>query len=782
MREAESWPFQAGSVTIVVLGLMGSFAVPSALAQSAALDEVVVLAQKRPTELHEVPVSMSTLTAADMQAAGIRDIEGAALRSPILDYQETTSAATVTLRIRRVGNLGNIPTFEPAVGLFVDGAYRSRSMLSSGELLDVERIETLRGPQTALYGRNTSAGVVAVYTREPAESFEANAETTFGFLDVSGRPALAGLSATMSGPLADSLRGGLAFGGDWHAETTRNALPAGPDGNAQGRAAARAQLLWTPSEQLVLRLIAGYLAHDSKEGESDVVFVPGAGSTNVLAALQQQGLTGRCPDNRPRNRVSCSTATNRLNLDAVDATLIADYRFENGWTLHSITGHERYRDERAEDDVVQLLSPILFFHDSEEGVSWQEELRLASADDSRMPWLVGAFWYESDYERGSRGRRPMFGPNGDLAFDSFWESLLGFPLALPGQEGLHDSSLNSDYLGAFGEVTVPMGGRFDLTAALRRARETRRASIDNEVSAPGVSLISRVLTPESSPNGAAVDGRLSRSSEATSWSLTPRLRVGDDYLLYATWARGAKFGGFNTGFGNGPLDSREFGDETIDHLEAGGRVRLGGGHGRLSVSAFRTHYHDYQDAAFISAQFTVGNAELLELEGAELDVSYQFGAGTLASVELSYADLVYAKNTTGMCYPGRIPDGSLPGSCDLSGERPIAAPPWAAAMGIEQPFRIGGKDAAVRLDWAWTDRYQTSFSADPRLVQAAFHDVALRMSVQLSDKVELEVAGHNVLDETVAVVDAVMNFFNDASINSYVAQPRRFALIVRARL
>jgi outer membrane receptor protein involved in Fe transport len=147
------------------------------------IDPVIVYAQKRAAPLQDVPMSVSTLTDADLADAGIHDIEGLAASLPALDMQRSVSAVTTTLRIRRVGSLGNIPTFEPAVGLFVDGAYRSRSLLGTGDLLDVGHIEVLSGPQSSLYGRSASAGVVSIYTRRPENQLAGNAEFSGGVVD-----------------------------------------------------------------------------------------------------------------------------------------------------------------------------------------------------------------------------------------------------------------------------------------------------------------------------------------------------------------------------------------------------------------------------------------------------------------------------------------------------------------------------------------------------------------------------------------------------------------------
>jgi outer membrane receptor protein involved in Fe transport len=775
---------QLNGGTRILVALAGvaaaGVASPPVRADTAVLGEVIVLAQKRGMDLDRLASPVAAYSGAELEAAGIRDIRGLAARSPMLDYQESVTAATATLRIRRVGNIGNIPTFEPAVGYFEDGAFRSRSLFSAADLLDVERIEVLRGPQTTLYGKNTGAGVVALYTRAPGEAVRGGVEATGGMLDTRGSPALAGIRAALDGPIAGDLRGGLAVGGAWHGDTLGNGLPGGPGGNALARASARAQLAYAPTERLSLRLVAGAVRQDSDEGESDTVFTPGAGSTSILEALQAAGLADQCPGDRPRDRRVCSVATNHLDLEAATATLLAEYRLDNGWSLHSITGYERYDDHRDEDDAMQLLTPLLFFHDSEDGKAWQQELRLASADGATAPWLAGVFWYRYRHERGMHGGRPMFGPNGDAAFDPLWEATLGIPLALPGQLGLHDSRQHAEYVAAYGQLTVPMGSRFDVTGAARAARETRTASIENAVSAPGRSLVSESLTPAASPTGAAVNGVIDRASESVTWSLTPRLQLGGNRILYATWARGGKFGGFNTGFGNAPLAAREFGDETIDHLEAGGRLRFADGRGRLAASAFRTRYYDYQDAAFASAQFSIGNAERADLDGFEVEVEYLAGAGTHASLSVSYADFRYGRNTTGMCYPGRTPDGSMPGACNLAGEHPVDAPPWSAWLGLEQPFALGALPASARVDWNWTDRYNTSFSADPRLVQDAFHDVALRLAVQVAHGVRLELAGENLLGETVAMTEPVLNFFDDASWQTYYDAPRRILLTLRA--
>lgn len=765
------------------IGAAGLIAIASGSAradESAVIEHVVVLAQKRESALQDVPMSVTALTGSQLTAAGLDDIAEISQRLPTLDQQRSSTLTTTTLRIRRVGNLGNIPTFEPAVGLFVDGAFRSRSLLGTNELLDVERIEVLSGPQSTLYGKNVSAGLVAIYTRLPAEQFEGRAEATGGWIDAPGTPALRRFKLSVSGPIAEDWRAGLAIGRSRHGHTIANELAGAPDGDDEDRLAARGQLLWSPNERLDLRLIAGYAQQKDDEGTADVYLAPGAVSTTVADILRESGVARTCGDNVPHNRRTCSVAPNTLDLEAFDLTLLGHYRLSNGWRLDSITAWDRYEALRTEDDAAQVFAPILFFRDSEEGSSWQQELRLSSAADASTSWLAGISYYRNDYDRGMHGKRPMFGVTGNAAFDPIWPVLLGgLPLASPNQLGLHDSSVDTRYLGVFGSVSWQLTERLSLITGLRRQREKKDAVINNSVTAPSLSLISLVFSPAVTPNGQPVNGTLGRESDDVTWSLTPSYRISDALMGYLTVARGSKSGGFNTGFGNAPLSSREFGDERIQHYELGARGILAHERARFSAAAFYTEYEDFQDAAFIGAQFTVGNVEQLDLRGVEVEGQAILGANVTADLAISVADLTYGTNTTGLCYPGRVPDGTTPGSCNLSGEHPIDAPVWATHLGLQYQRPLSWGELYARLDWSWTDRYNTSFSADPRLVQDAYSDVALRLGMRLGSNYELVLWGENVLDEDVTTLDAVLNLFNDASYQSFMAEPRSYGLTLR---
>ena len=162
-----------------------------------------------------------------------------------------------------------------------------------------------------------------------------------------------------------------------------------------------------------------------------------------------------------------------------------------------MTGWDRYRDQRSDDDLAQLFTPLLFYHDSEQGTSDSRiSRRWLRPDTAGLVWLAGVSYYANEYRRGMGGERPMFGPERLARIHSAvavtaWYLLL----ALPGQLGIHDSGVDTDYYSAFGQVTWAFGDHLSLTGNLRWQTEEKRAWINNSVTLPGVSLIANVLTP-----------------------------------------------------------------------------------------------------------------------------------------------------------------------------------------------------------------------------------------------------------------------------------------------
>jgi iron complex outermembrane receptor protein len=422
------------------------------------------------------------------------------------------------------------------------------------------------------------------------------------------------------------------------------------------------------------------------------------------------------------------------------------------------------------------------YHDTHENEAFQQEFRLTSSGGESVDWMAGIFYYSSTFTRGDNGDRALF------LYDTLSDApvvgavnqaVLGTPFPVPfatqGQMGYLDSEQDTDYLGIYGQGTWRINDSFSVTAGLRWQEEEKDAYIRQSVNDPSPSIISLLLSPPE------VSGEnLNRDVDEVTWSVTPQWFVTDDTMVFATVSHGFKSGGFNTGFGTLPIDLREFDDEDIMHYEAGIKSDLLDRTLRLSASVFYTEFDDYQDAAFVGAQFTVGNAETAELKGFEVEGTWLASDKLTLDFAVSYADFEYEKNTSGQCYPGRAPDSPTnPGACDLSGEHPINAPEWKTHVGAlyEQPVSWG--DIYARVDWSWTDEYNTSFSADPLLVQDSYSWVNARVGARW-DNMELVAWVDNLGDEEVAMIDAVANIYaGDNSFQSYLMLPRSYGLTFR---
>ena len=228
-----------------------AFAQDTAPQASDEADEnvIIVTATKREQTLEEVPVAVSVTSAAAIERAQVRDLKDLQTLVPSLRVSQLQSSANTNFIIRGFGNGANNPGIEPSVGTFIDGVYRSRSAGSIGDLIDIERVEVLRGPQSTLFGQNASAGVISIVTQKPSFEWGGYVEGTIGNYNAQI------LKSKITGPLSDNVAFSLS--------AVRNErdgyfkeLKSGKAINDRDRSDVRAQLLWNASDNFELRIIA----------------------------------------------------------------------------------------------------------------------------------------------------------------------------------------------------------------------------------------------------------------------------------------------------------------------------------------------------------------------------------------------------------------------------------------------------------------------------------------------------------------------------------------------
>ena len=766
----------AGAASLVVLTAGSAQAQTVSNAAPSTLEEIVVTAQKREQALQDVPMAVTAMTGATMARAGVVDMAGVANLVPSLKTIENTTPVHQSYRIRGIGSDPNTPTFEPEVGLFVDGVYLPRSGLGVNDLVDIERIEVLEGPQSTLYGKNVAAGVINVVTKAPSRTFEASLGAQVSTLEGGHDATATRISGSISGPLGDRVRARLTGVSATQQHLFENLTPNVGDANNLHRYAVRGEVEVDLSDTATLRLAAAHSeVYDTDTTNSDLAYYPTPTNTfrQLQTALGPAFGVSLCPDNDPSNRRICTTdpthTTSRT--DIVSATL--DMKLGEN-TLTSITAGSAYKSKFSTNDITQLSLPIVGYHDTQEGQTFSQELRLASPGGGKFEWLIGGYYLQTEFLRGDQGKTPTFILGAAAPFIPLSPTLPAIiRIGQPGDQGRLNSKASSDYYAAFGQGTWRFTDQLSVTGGLRWQTETKHGQQANSftispLNPMGVNLISASLTPTS------VNASFKDEMSNFVGNLTGQYRPNADTMAYLTYSRGAKSGGFNLGFGNASIASRPFREETVDNYEAGAKLDLFDKRARIGLSAFHTVYDDYQNAGFVGLQFLVNNAEKVIVDGVTANGDFALGAGFTASAAVTYLDARYDKYTGGAChFPTFLP------ACDLSGQTLPYTPDWRTNVGLQYKAPLSWGAVYGRADWAWSSKYMTNTNLDPRNVQKAYSLVNLRLGVEFGDGFDVAIFSNNLFDETVVAQDGVTNLFGtDPAYQRFLAPPREIGVSI----
>ncbi len=493
--------------------LTASLAVAApAMAQSTdgdAFEEIIVRAQKRDQSIMEVPVAVTAVTGAAIEASGIKDVFDLQQNVPGLIVGQSQSATTSNFSIRSVGSTSNNFGVESAVGLYVDGIYRSRQSSIINELIDVEAVEVLRGPQGTLFGKNTPAGAILIRTVAPSQELDAFVEVQAGDL------GLTRISAAANIPMSDT----LAFRGTVFASQRDgyvDDIALGDDiYNDRDRLGVRAQLLYEPSDNFNLRLIADYSEIDETccvavsrvdnlYSRASITGVPtpgtdalllGFGGTvftdfpypqpllDALAPLPGTIVTGTGFDDYT---VAYNFAPISQNEDS-GISLEMNKTLDNGMTLTSVTGL-RYFDTYDEIDADFSNVPLLVRTNDAEQESFSQEFRLAGEFGDASNFVVGAYYFQQDI-RNIKG-------NADPGLLSFYfnqnpqfltiangidtvAALVGAPYqnagipALPGNVAVDNTLHEQDGYALFAQADFAVSDALTLTLGARYTDENK---------------------------------------------------------------------------------------------------------------------------------------------------------------------------------------------------------------------------------------------------------------------------------------------------------------------
>ena len=352
-------------------------------AQAAAMnpneiEEIVVTATKIERTLQDIPIAVTVTSADTLQKAAIQDVADLASVVPSLRVNTLQTSTQTNFIIRGFGNGANNPGIEPSVGVFIDGVYRSRSAASIGDLVDVQRVEVLRGPQNTLFGQNASVGVISVTTQKPSFEFGGNAEATFGNYNQKL------FKAKITGPLAETLAFSAAGSFNQRDGYFTN-LAKNTKINDHDRWDLRGQLLWNASDALSIRVIAD----TSKISEHccGVVNLVNGPTGAIITAVGGRLYTG---DRFDRAAYLDTTPVNDVKNSG--GSVHIDYNM-GPFTLTSITAL-RHQDAAFNYDADFTSASLVPVNQNNQRIDTRtEELRLAYDDGEKLQALLGGYYF-----------------------------------------------------------------------------------------------------------------------------------------------------------------------------------------------------------------------------------------------------------------------------------------------------------------------------------------------------------------------------------------------------
>jgi len=587
----------------------------TAQAQTPPKDEIIVTARKRAESLQSVPMSLTAFTAEHIEDAGIDNVEDVALLTPGFTFAKLFGGGSNTPVIRGMStSIG-----EPNVGFFVDGVYQSSKVIMDSMLGgNIERIEVAKGPQSALYGRNTFGGAINFVTKKPTNEFTGQVEATAGN---GGHYEARGF---ISGPIAkDSVFYQLSA---MHSQTDgffTNELTGGDLDSLESTIVTGA-LMFYPSENAEIVARIGF--DKTRNGDYAQRFLVNntapANPTPAPLPNANQLFAGEITNFEDGFAVT----PGRNNHDNFTASLRADFDFA-GASLTSITGYNDLDIDNAADNDYEARS----LHYTTQAIGQKEfsqELRLTSLGEGRMHWMAGGYYYNLDKTTD----------NSDVFVDGalgLAAALQGSPLAgllPPGLINTTDEGTESFAL--FGSVD------FDVTDQLTATIEGRWTTEKKTAAAIDTNPLTMVSA--------------TFADEASFDNLVPRFtldyQASDTVLVYASVAKAVKTGGFNvvTTAGRIAPDERTYDPEQSWNYEFGVKTTFADGRATLNLAGFKSDWTD-QIVRALSPTFAVLNANAGETSvlGFEAELQANLADGFDVSAGFAYTDSAFDSYTFG---------------------------------------------------------------------------------------------------------------------------------------
>ena len=738
-------------IGISVLALM--IAAPSQVANAQSLDEIIVTAQKREQSLQDVPISISAIDGAVIENRSIDDLSSLSQSMPNVFINENQIDSTISVRGVTTGNNKG---FEQSVAMYFDGVSYGRSQLIRTPLVDLERVEVLRGPQPTLFGKNAIAGAVSVISAKPTDEFEGKISASYEIEHEETQ-----LLGVLSGPLGENINGRLTASyrdmGGWITNTRLNRVEP-----QREEFYLRGQLAFDNGGPLDVNFKAEYAEFDSL-GYAMEALLPQDGYSLVFA--------GPIAVETEENNVRASDEVHSFN-EMYNGVLTANYEMGDH-TLTSVTAYVEYDTEETLDVDYVTLDILDGTNQTEKYNQFSQELRITSPGGEKVDYIAGLYYQNGDADVTDQVFLGEFlalaGPPVSLLVDTFWDRTY---------------EQSSNLYSAFAQGDFNLSDRLTITAGARYTHEKKKGARTLVLGAPAGNplpglpspipgqnnqlelLWGAVLNvgPHSVPNanlaGEDFDGRITEDS------FDPLLRVqydvSDEISVHGSYTQGSKAGGFDIrsnsipgtpGIGN--PGTFEFGSEKAESFEVGAKISTD--RARVNLTAFQTDYDDLQTNIFDGVLgFLVQNASAAEVKGIEVDGRFLLSQGLELYGSAGYLDYKFTNFPDSQCAYQETPTNGI--FCDRSGFTAPYAPEFTTNFGFDYERDLSDKlvlDLNVNVDTS--SSYFLVTNLDPNLTENGYTKLGGQIGVSSTDgNWRLSVIGDNLTNERIRVIGGTL--------------------------
>ncbi len=744
---------------------------------------VVVTARMRQEDAQSVPISLSVVDSGTLTRTRTDNIAQLSQLVPSLNYTSPNPRNTA-FTIRGLGSsvlaiAQSNDGLEPGVGFYVDQVYHGRPATAAFDFADLERVEVLRGPQGTLFGKNTTAGAINITSKAPTFEREAGAEFSggdFGYYQA---------KAFLSGALVDDQLAGRVS-----AATTRrsgvidNSLSGGTQNDVHN-SAARAQLLYTPTDSLKVRLIGDY---SSFENVCCTQVFFGVGTTLKPAARQYPALAaglGYSPASfDPYDRIADIDANLKVSTNEGGISAIADWDVGFG-TFTSVTAWRWWNWDAANDRDYTSIQIQTQQHIPSRQDQYSQEFRIASNGTHVVDYVAGLYWFaqtlkgEPITQYGAQATYWLLGPA-----PQFPSNLLDGYIT-DGHTRFH-----SDSYAVFGEATWHATSQLALTAGGRSTGEKKDGTFESTVAGGLATTTPALVNAKLSilrPQSYAAD----LSDSATTGRVSASYQINDQVMPYATYAKGNKSGGIN--MSGLPLNAANLPalatavvkPEKSDTAELGVKTRLFDQRLLLNVDVYHTTVRDFQtnvvDTGPGALRGYLANIEKVRVQGAEADATFRVTDHFTGHVSSAWTDGKYLSYSNGPCPLELIANSTT--VCSLTGKALSGTPKFVSSMGGEyvQPLQLGAASGHAFLQAEVTSRGNAfGDPSDSRYtVINGFTIVNASLGFRAASRWEVSIWAKNLLDREY-MQNLTVQAGNSGLIVGTPSDPRTFGATVRA--